>query len=151
MTTNYGAFRNLYNHEGVMIDLSYSGFEAMPNAHWEQTIISNIPGIGSDMKYNFITGRMSYNDDSQSGIYKWYYSRAEMNKHINNGGWSINFVDAPRRSIPFGNSSAYWSAQLYLINNGNPVLRISYGFTLDFLTGLHPFPLSYYIYPQYKK
>jgi hypothetical protein len=132
----------------------------MPNIGWRivytlrgtgvQRVTNNIPGIGSDMKFD-LTGMTSYNDDNKSDVYKWYYSRSVMNKHITSAGWSINFVDAPRRTISFGSTTAYWSAQLYLINNGNPVLRISYGFTLDFVSGLRPIPYSYYIYPQYKK
>ena len=61
------------------------------------------------------------------------------------GSYGVKFYDSPSRDI-FG-SYASWNANLYLINNGRPVLRINYGFIIDY-TGAHALLYNYYIYPQ---
>ena len=62
-----------------------------------------------------------------------------------NGGWAINFDDCPHRIM---SPNTYWQANLYLINEGHSVFRISYGWTTNSAGYPVPMPYNYYEYPR---
>lgn len=61
------------------------------------------------------------------------------------GAYGVTFYDSPRRGI--SGSFTSWNVNLHLVNNGRHVLRINYGFFIDF-TGAQALPYNYYLYPQ---
>jgi len=154
---NYGAFlgydlngNNKTLMAGVEMSVTYWSRFAMPKAYWIQYILTNQPG---DRRFEFstkINGNMYfYNDDKQSGGLGQYYSYNRMNQQRDAGGYAINFDDAPQRTMS-PNIYTYWRANLYLINEGHPVMRITYGWTTNSMGYSVPMPYSYYVYPNYR-
>jgi RHS repeat-associated protein len=141
LTIKYGEFKNDLNCLGIQINVTYIGDNFMSNADWKQTITTNSLGAGGSNLITDIYGLYYYNDDSQGGNGS-YYSASEMKNHI--AGCSVNFVDAPRRD--FGVYPITWRAELTLYNNGAPVIRVNYGFDINY-SGCKPTPYTYYIYP----
>jgi len=139
----YGKFINDINNEGVEMDIRYLGSSLMSNAFWEQYLTTNDPLIDGIDFSGDIYGMYSYFDTSRSHDKRKYYPNNEMSSHI--AGSTVYFEDAPRRQ-GFNSYPTFWSAELTLMNNGAPVLRINYGYTIDNY-GCHPIPYTYYIYP----
>ena len=132
---------------GVEIHVNYFPTSAMPKSYWEQYITTNDPL--SIKQYNFLTkinGSMySYWDDAESGGNFRYYSIQSMNERRDNVGWAINFDDCPRRNM---SPNTYWRANLYLINEGQPVFRLTYGWTTNSAGSPIPMPYIYYEFPR---
>jgi len=139
----YGVLLDDLNRYGVQLDVKFTDVD-LSNAYWTQWIVTNSPReMFGDFSYDPISGMYSYWDDTQSHIGR-YYSNSKMTQHILGFGTSVTFGDGPRRFLSY-TSNIFWSAELSLINNGNTVLQINYGFTID-STGSHPLPYSYKIY-----
>ena len=140
-SVTYGKFKNDLNEEGVQMEVVFWGLDLMSNSDWGQTVSTNFPLLGGSDLTGDIYGMFHYNDDSQGGN-GHYYSSQKMSSHI--AGTTVYFEDAPRRQ-GFNTYPTFWSAELTLMNNGTPVLRINYGYTIDNY-GCHPIPYTYYIY-----
>jgi len=140
-SVTYGKFKNDLNEEGVQMEVVFWGLDLMSNSDWGQTVSTNFPLLGGSDLTGDIYGMFHYNDDSQGGN-GHYYSPQKMSNHI--AGTTVYFEDAPRRQ-GFNTYPTFWSAELTLMNNGTPVLRINYGYTIDNY-GCHPIPYTYYIY-----
>ena len=143
----YGPFQGNDNTSGVEIHVNYYPTSPMPESYWQQYITTNAPFDGR--QYDFrtkIKGSMySYYDDAQSGGNLRYYSIQRMNEQRDNGGWAINFADCPHRPM---SPNTYWQANLYLINEGRIVFRLTYGWTTNSAGYPVPMPYNYYEYPR---
>jgi len=144
---SYGPFQGDNNTGGVEIHVNYFPTTAMPGSYWEQYITTNDPHIWRQYNYlKKLNGTLySYWDDAQSGGNYRYYSFQRMNEQRDNGGLAINFDDCPHRIM---SPNTYWQANLYLINEGRPVFRLTYGWTTNSLGYPIPMPYTYYEYPK---